>query len=99
MALKLCPSLAALRESRLGWWCHCWLFPSGLCVTSLAVGVTEVFVVTLSGGCEMQVDVGMPWHSSGKGILPLSPINGGRNTTVWVGTLDFGWKQDKIHRV
>lgn len=37
------------------------------------------------------------WHSSHKGILPLSPIDGGRNTTVWVGALDFGWKQEKIH--
>lgn len=48
-------------------------------------------------GCEMQVDVGMPWDSSGKGILPLSPIDGGRSSTVWVGTWDFGWKQGKVH--
>lgn len=48
-----------------------------------------VVVVTSSGGCEMQVDVG---------IFPLSPADGGRNTPVWVGALDFGWKQ-KIHRL
>lgn len=88
MALRLCLSLAALREFRL--------FPSGLCVTSLAFSVTGM-VVTSSGGCEMQVDVGMLWDSSGKESLPLSPVDGGRNTTVWVGASDFGWKQEKIH--
>lgn len=89
MALKLCLSLAALREFRLGWWYPCWLFPSGQCVTSMALSVTGVVVVTSSGGCEMQVDVG---------TFPLSPADGGRNTPVWVGALDFGWKQ-KIHRL
>lgn len=48
--------------------------------------------MTSSEGCEMQVDVEMPWDSSGTGILPLSLIDGSRNSHVWVGALDFGWK-------
>lgn len=56
-----------------------------------------VVVATSSGVCEVQVGVGMPWDSSGKGILPLSPPDGGRDATVWGGALNFGWKQEKIH--